>query len=130
MRERRGTKKREECMCQLIIRSRVGEAYIARGLASFLGLLPPSYTMRMHPICCEGRKGLGDFLGVRTVGAVGAIAPPLFSEELALFQRADIKLYSPVSRPAPFLAHARTGRKTQRALDRSHACVIGANPNS
>ena len=49
-------------------------------------------------------------IGVGTVGAVGAIAPPLFSEELALFPRVEIIARSCVATPAPFLAHARTGR--------------------
>ena len=45
-------------------------------------------------------------IGVRTVGAVGAVAPPLFLD-LALFPHADtVRLDYATSRPAPFFVHA------------------------
>ena len=67
----------------------------------------------------SGSDVLNLIIGVGTVGAVGAIAPPLFSEDLALFPRADIiaaslhyqiHVYSLkfgwAALPTPFLAHA------------------------
>ena len=38
----------------------------------------------------DGKAHLTIIIGVGTVGAVGAIAPPLISEEFALFPRADM----------------------------------------
>ena len=53
-------------------------------------------------------------IGVGTIGAVSAIAPPLFSKELALFPRADIKPVPvkclAVLRSSHLLVHARSGR--------------------